>query len=88
VARVTGSMPRSGRRCVKASDSVGTDKSVLADLIGMLEGSLAVLDREGASLAAVHLSMVLDLMRKELAGPLAAEGIAGIPATVQSSQLH
>jgi hypothetical protein len=32
--------------------------------------------------------MVLDLMRKELAGPLAAEGIAGIPATVQSSQLH
>lgn len=73
---------------MKPSDRTGTDKAVLADLIGMLEGSLAVLDRQGALLAAAHLSMVLDLMRKELAGPCAIEGIAGIPATVHSSQVH
>ena len=74
--------------CVKSSDRNGADKAVLADLIGKLEGSLAVLDHQGASLAAAHLSMVLDLMRKELAGPRPIEGIAGIPATIQSSQLH
>lgn len=64
------------------------DRAVLADVVGMLEGSLAVLDRQGASLAAAHLSMVLDLMRKELDGPVPPEGIAGIPATMQSTQLH
>lgn len=64
------------------------EKAVLADVVGMLEGSLAVLDRQGASLAAAHLSMVLDLMRKEIDGPVPPEGIAGIPATIQSTQLH
>lgn len=78
---------------VKPSDCTGTgksaqDKAVLTDLICMLESSLAVLDGQGALLAAAHLSMVLDLMRKELAGPRPVEGIAGIPATLHSAQVH
>lgn len=65
-----------------------SNRAALADVVGMLEESLAVLDRQGASLAAAHLSMVLDLMRKEIDGPIPPEGIAGIPATIQSTQLH
>lgn len=71
-----------------ASNSPVSNRAALADVVGMLEGSLAVLDRQGASLAAAHLSMVLDLMRKEIDGPVPPEGIAGIPATMQSTQLH
>lgn len=59
----------------------------LDDVFAMLEGSLALLDVHGASLAVAHLSMVLDLMRKELVGGH-AEGIAGIPPMVQSAQIH
>lgn len=70
------------------SNSPVSNRAALADVVGMLEGSLAVLDRQGASLAAAHLSMVLDLMRKEIDGPVPPEGIAGIPATIQSTQLH
>ena len=71
-----------------APNSPVSNRAALADVVGMLEGSLAVLDRQGASLAAAHLSMVLDLMRKEIDGPVPPEGIAGIPATIQSTQLH
>lgn len=72
---------------MKPSDRPGNDKAMLADVICHLEGSLAVLDRHGAQLAAAHLSMVLDLMRKELADPV-LEGIAGIVPVTTSTQLH
>jgi hypothetical protein len=71
----------------RPKEIVMTRNGSLDDVFAMLEGSLALLDVHGASLAAAHLSMVLDLMRKELVGGH-AEGIAGIPPLVQSAQIH